>query len=207
MKKLGMIFVVIVLCGCGKPKQGPVPLVALETNLQVKAGTVETGDLTKPVPTKKSVVVKEKHTTKNFVPPESSFIVSGNLISNGTITTSTLSSSMSSGWTKTCSSRINLSDGWKSMDSAPRDGTVVELAETYGIAPWFGLHKFVDGRWQSTSDSRMGVYEDNCLYWRPHEGAAKSYVDPTGGKQNSIKYWCDAMHIGYDPKKDVCISH
>lgn len=119
---------------------------------------------------------------------------------SGTVTTSTTLNS-----SKRCDSHISMSDGWKTMASAPRDGTVVELAETYGVAPWYGIYKFKDKGWQKTSDPNSGVSEDNCLFWRPYKGDASKYKDPTGGKQQSVKYWCDAMHIKYDPKKDVCV--
>jgi hypothetical protein len=102
-----------------------------------------------------------------------------------------------------CSSHIS-GDRWKTMGSAPKNGAVVELAQTYGLAPTYGLYKWVRGSWQSVSDEHKGMSQD-CAYWRPVKGAVKSYVDPTGGKQDTIKYWCDAMHVKHDPKKDRCV--
>lgn len=32
--------------------------------------------------------------------------------------------------------------GWREMDTAPRDGTIVELCCTYGVAPWYGLFRW-----------------------------------------------------------------
>jgi hypothetical protein len=31
---------------------------------------------------------------------------------------------------------------WRSMDSAPRDGTVIEIANSYGIRPWYDLYRW-----------------------------------------------------------------
>lgn len=33
-------------------------------------------------------------------------------------------------------------DGWRSMDSAPRDGTVIEIQNNYGRAPWYGIYHY-----------------------------------------------------------------
>lgn len=96
-------------------------------------------------------------------------------------------------------------NGWKTMDSAPKDGSVVELAQMHGLAPSYGLYKWVRGSWQSIKDEHKGMSQD-CAYWRPVKVDIKSYVDPTGGKQDTIKYWCDAMHVKYEPKNDRCLQ-
>lgn len=31
---------------------------------------------------------------------------------------------------------------WQSMDTAPKNGVVIEIMNTYGIAPWYGLFKW-----------------------------------------------------------------
>jgi hypothetical protein len=123
--------------------------------------------------------------------------------------------------------------GWRTMQSAPRDGTIVEMIQTYGVAPWYGIFKWVKekvnaqtncvqiksgvvsssgtacappaaiGRWQSAEDDHSGVVENKCLFWRPYEAKGK-YVDPTGGAQKSVAYWCAYMHRPYDAKTDRC---
>lgn len=98
------------------------------------------------------------------------------------------------------------SGGWKPVATAPRDGTVVEMLETYGIAPWYGRFKWVKGDWISADDPNRGVHEDSCLFWRPLPKIAKGkpYVDPTNGQQNSTEYWCRAARKPYNKKKDAC---
>lgn len=110
------------------------------------------------------------------------------------------------------------------------------MMQTFGVAPWYGLFKWVGpltntlkqsdcvaidksgritsagggcvsvsniGRWQSPS-GESGVVEDKCLFWRPYEGKVSKYSDPTGGKQKTVKYWCDAVGVAYDPKTGYC---
>lgn len=128
------------------------------------------------------------------------------------------------------------SGGWKPIISAPRDGTTVELLETYGIAPWYGLFKWTkeqqaefkestgankgsrsgeriysyaaEASWVSVDKPGTGVSEDSCLYWRPYKksGKADKYVDPTNGAQHTTAYWCAALHLPYDKKTDSCVS-
>jgi hypothetical protein len=124
--------------------------------------------------------------------------------------------------------------GWKPIASAPRDGRKIEFLETYGVAPWYDQYRWMkkgekfktevnscdsadkcstrlmefiesEGRWVSTSDERKGLIEDECGFWRPTAQTGK-YSDPTGGKQNTIKYWCDSMGMKYDAKADRCIA-
>jgi hypothetical protein len=97
--------------------------------------------------------------------------------------------------------------GWRSMDGAPRDGTVIEIKCTYGVAPWFALAKWTD-KIQTTIQSGDGKppepYEmtlgsptwviqgreggsvggESTLFWRPYGGNQTAYVDPTNGAQN-----------------------
>lgn len=124
---------------------------------------------------------------------------------------------------------------WKQVSTAPKDGRKVEMLETHGIAPWYELfywrakgvkyktlvhfqigdkragvreEEFTEseGRWVQVSNPDMGVTEDSCLFWRPYMGDPNKYVDPTGGASRTVKYWCDAGHLAYDPKKDSCIA-
>lgn len=95
-----------------------------------------------------------------------------------------------------------LGNGWQSMGTAPKDGTVVEICCTYGVAPWYGLYCYKDDRWQRTDDERSGFTEDNSFHWRPYSNGQSSaqYVDPTGGAQNTRNYWLHAC--GHPPAKD-----
>lgn len=100
--------------------------------------------------------------------------------------------------------------GWRSMDTAPRDGTTVELCCTYGIMPWYDLFKWTDERtipvhgaegvveirkikgefgWVKVGDENGGVSDEAHLQWRPTDQSPNSYVDPTGGAQFNGAYW------------------
>src|SRR5258708_2297346 len=123
--------------------------------------------------------------------------------------------------------------GWKPIITAPRDGTTIEMLETYGVAPWYGLFYWLKkgtkykmtvhvvdndgkqsekeeelietiGRWAEAHNASKGVSDDACLFWRPYKGDAKKYVDPTNGAQDSTSYWCAYMHMAYNKKKDAC---
>ncbi len=105
----------------------------------------------------------------------------------------------------------NSSSDWRPISEAPRDGTVIETKCSYGVAPWYGLHKWVEygnnvyvsdgskGRWEDANDPQKGVGEGPSLTWRPYSGGG-SYVDPTGGAQNTQNYWLQAC--GMKPVKD-----
>lgn len=133
------------------------------------------------------------------------------------------STSISIDRTRSCDSITHVFQcGWRSVDSAPHDGTVVEMMQTYGVAPWYGLFKWSkDGaalgqggqvvkyvlerpEWVSVDSPGTGVVESACLFWRPYKGAGK-YVDPTNGFQNKMAYTCAALHLAYDAKRDRCV--
>ena len=137
----------------------------------------------------------------------------------------TVGTTISSGHSySTCESISAASSGeWKSVDSAPRDGTSVEMLETYGIAPWYGLFRWTTDEaafeintgkvmhfknrtpsWQAVDNPGHSVVEDNCLFWRPYHGSGSAYVDSTRGAQQSVAYWCAYLHRAYDAKKDAC---
>ena len=97
-------------------------------------------------------------------------------------------------------------DDWQPISTAPRDGTVIEIRCTYGVAPWFGIYRWTDGtmtlvqdgkeytfkgepRWAKVGDDQSGFSEGPSFSWRPYKGDTASYVDPTGGAQNSMAYW------------------
>lgn len=116
---------------------------------------------------------------------------------------------------QTCSSIrfMKQEDGWRTMQSAPRDGTVIEFMETFGIAPWYDLYRWAvvesgsSARWVNSGSSGRagnGVGEDSCLFWRPYKGNPNAYHDPTNGEQNSTSYWCAAMGLPFNPRTGYC---
>jgi hypothetical protein len=110
---------------------------------------------------------------------------------------------------QTCSSLdASASGGWRPIMTAPRDGRVVELLETYGIAPWYGLFRWgsMDGEkpeWIETDRPNLFVGEDKCLFWRPYKATGK-YVDPTNGAQYTVEYQCRWMGRPYNPRTKSC---
>lgn len=87
-------------------------------------------------------------------------------------------------------------DGWQPMASAPHDGTVVEVRNNYGVAPWYGLYRWAvsefdnTGHWFNAKQaSHFFDHESDTLMWRPYKGDVTAYVDPTGGAQESMAYW------------------
>ena len=110
---------------------------------------------------------------------------------------------------------------WRSMDTAPRDGTIVELKCTYGVAPWFGLHRWtnemsyiIEGErktykvehptWVKVAESCFcsTVSDESSLSWRPYESDPKQYIDPTRGAQNDPAYWRAATAKSYGLRAD-----
>jgi len=127
--------------------------------------------------------------------------------SSGTITSVT----MPIDGIASCDSDVaRLTGGWKRMSTAPHDRTVESL-NTYGIAPTYTLVRWDASRgpaWTIVSETGKGggFLSDNCLYWRLYAGDLEKYVDPTRGAQNTVKYWCDAGHWGYDKNHDICVA-
>jgi hypothetical protein len=91
--------------------------------------------------------------------------------------------------------------GWQPMETAPRDGTVIEVRNTYGVAPTYSLAKWGMGfggeRWQKATDPSSGWISESSLWWRPYAGDVSAYVDPTGGAQNDMAYWRGAVARKY----------
>jgi hypothetical protein len=136
-------------------------------------------------------------------------------------------------WGQRCGSvNATFSGNWKPASTAPRDGTIIEVMETYGGAPTYARQKWIkkgtkitttvrtwsddgktepitytesQGRWQDVDEpNNSGYADDECLFWRPIKQTGKTYVDPTGGAQKSVAYWCSSMHRPYDAKTDTC---
>lgn len=179
----------LLLCGCGHSRKAD------------EAAVKQAGGIVTTTPTT-NALTQSTATTKT---PQTDGSV-GIMGSSGTaIISSDWSGSAGSYSTSNCDSIASAQGGgWKSVSSAPRDGTTVEMLETYGVAPWYGIFHFSEGRWEKVGDRYSGVEEDGCLFWRPYGGAAGSYVDPTGGAQESVAYWCTYMHRPYNKEKDAC---
>lgn len=102
---------------------------------------------------------------------------------------------------------------WRPMSTAPRDGTWVELKNTYGVAPWYCIARWTDENISHGSDGRLypfkskdkswvkreggGPFSESHLQWRPYSGKVEAYVDPTGGAQDSPAYWRGAVAAKY----------
>lgn len=84
---------------------------------------------------------------------------------------------------------------WKSISTAPIDGTIIELKNNYGVAPSYSLVKRVDDRWQKANDpcSAVGDFEEH--EWREYSGQIQDYADPTRGMQDDMNYWRTAVAI------------
>ncbi len=92
-------------------------------------------------------------------------------------------------------SMAGVSNEWRNITEAPRDGSVIEIQNNYGIAPWYGIFKWVNERgWVDATDDNMGLGSDDGdhLSWRPFDGSPPSYVDPTNGAQDTNEYWLRA---------------
>lgn len=90
--------------------------------------------------------------------------------------------------------RFRAPAGWNNITEAPRDGTVIEIQNNYGIAPTYSICKWVSGRgWQNAVNESSGVSDGPHLSWRPYVGAVDSYIDPTGGAQETREYWDRAI--------------
>lgn len=72
-----------------------------------------------------------------------------------------------------------MSIDWQTMETAPRDGTVVEIKNSYGLLPTFGLFRWERDSWRSATNPRGGLMEgvEHKFSWRPHNGDLSTYRD------------------------------
>lgn len=101
---------------------------------------------------------------------------------------------------------------WKSMDTAPRDGTIVELKCTRGVAPWYGIFQYTnkytlvpfgttelmtftdtESSWRGVPDASRGIASESSFQWREYQGDPCEYRDPTNGFQEDPRYWRQAV--------------
>lgn len=71
---------------------------------------------------------------------------------------------------------------WQDMNSAPRDGTVVEIKNSYGLLPTYGLFQWDTnwgGKWSSATQPGSGLVSgvEHKFQWRPYAGDSANYVD------------------------------
>ncbi len=76
-------------------------------------------------------------------------------------------------------------NGWQSMASAPRDGTVIEIRNDYGVMSSYGLYRWSsDGiPWLSATQPMTGYGHDmeQHLRWRAYSGDPTSYDEGRSG--------------------------
>jgi hypothetical protein len=78
---------------------------------------------------------------------------------------------------------------FRTIDSAPRDGTVIELQINAGFRPWYGLHRWDGDRWVNATDPSSSLVSESNVCWRPYAGDPDHYIDATGGAQFTYRYW------------------
>jgi hypothetical protein len=100
---------------------------------------------------------------------------------------------------------------WQSIQTAPRDGTLIEIRNSYGIAPWYDIfrwHHCGDARdvfeWQSVRRAGHSIMQgaEPFLSWRPFSGNIDFYTDPSHGAQDTPQYWRQAVARKYNLPKN-----
>lgn len=92
-------------------------------------------------------------------------------------------------------------DAWRDMAEAPRDGTIIEIKNSYGVAPWFGIFRWQDGSWADVRRPNHFVSNGSAsLEWRSYTGSIADYVDPTRGAQDTNGYWVTAAQRATPPR-------
>lgn len=108
-------------------------------------------------------------------------------------------------------------DDWRRIESAPKDGTVIEIQNSFGIRPWYGLFKWdnkmpittyacngepstcsvvsvktqnIPYSWVQVNESgtALDMADIDYLRWRPYHRHG-AYVDPIMDLQTIPGYW------------------
>lgn len=104
--------------------------------------------------------------------------------------------------------RVDDGGGWRSMSEAPTDGTVIEVKNSAGVAPHYGLHswrvdRFGDPQWYDFQSHPTFFDAGNPRFsWRPYSGDIAQYVDPTHGAQDKMAYWRGASAASHGLRPD-----
>lgn len=106
-------------------------------------------------------------------------------------------------WEPPATAFLDSDEGWQAMDTAPRDGTIIEIRSDYGPAPYFGLFRWTDeqrlsgglvrrldtARWVNAQEPILALWNEVGLSWRPTNGAPPHgasgdvrLVDPRRGR-------------------------
>lgn len=103
---------------------------------------------------------------------------------------------------------------WRDIRTAPKDGTFIEIKNSYGVAPSYGVHHWTDEcrttdgemfktdfHWGNPNE-RSYPSEGSHLSWRPYDGDPAAYIDPTCGAQKDSAYWRGAVAAKYNLPSD-----
>jgi hypothetical protein len=82
-------------------------------------------------------------------------------------------------------------DGWYPIDTAPRTGEPIEIRNSNGARPWYGLFQWQGDGWQQSQNPQVRIMTGvgDWLTWRPYTGRPEEYEDPTRGAQDTPEYW------------------
>lgn len=75
---------------------------------------------------------------------------------------------------------------WLPINLAPRDGTIIEIKDDHYERPRYCLASFTRGELESLTGTLAAPA--HLLSWRPYKGTVESYIDPTGGYQDTPEY-------------------
>jgi hypothetical protein len=96
---------------------------------------------------------------------------------------------------------------WRPMSEAPRDGTWIEIQNSWGAYPTYDLARWTDqvvahsmhsgGKFIYTNPNGpdwltrrdQGYITERVLMWHPYSGDRMNYTDPTRGAQYTRAYW------------------
>lgn len=81
--------------------------------------------------------------------------------------------------------QIAMAQDWQPINTAPHDGTIIEIENTWGVHPWHDLRQWSNENqwWQSVTKSNRGTTCENraskvTCRWRPYGGNISTYRGP-----------------------------